>query len=272
MTRRTLYIEGLGFWASTLGGWPQARTALRGLTPHLPSPAAIPRPTTLPNAERRRAPQTVALALTVSEAALEAANRRPEDVLAVFTSAHGDMPAIDHLCTTLAHNPLMVSPTRFLHSIHNSPLGVWSMLARNNRQHSAVSAAESSFAAGLLEAAVLAEREQLPVLLVGYDTAAVGALVHTTDSQGAIAVALVLHPQSSARARWEMAWQLTLPDQTISRPHTAAACALPTNGMSQAMPLFEALAQEQPAEVSASLPGYQQLQISLRPTAHGTPS
>lgn len=265
MNRRTLYIEGLGFWAPTLPGWPQASAALRGSAPALSSPAAIPRPGALPSAERRRAPETVSLALAASEAALKASGRQPDEVLAVFTSAHGDLPTIDNLCSTLAQTPLMVSPTRFLHSIHNSPLGVWSMLAGNRRNHSAVSAAECSFAAGLLEAALLTETERQPVLLVGYDTAAVGALEHTTSSQGAIAVAMVLHPQPSAHALWEMAWHLAPTVGETSEPHTEAARALPINGMSQALPLFEALALEQPADVSMHLSDYQQLHVSLRP-------
>ena len=265
MNRRTLSIEGVGFWAPTLPGWPQASAALRGNAPALPSPAAIPRPGALPSAERRRAPETVSLALAASEAALKASGRQPEEVLAVFTSAHGDLPAIDNLCSTLAQNPLMVSPTRFLHSIHNSPLGVWSLLAGNGRNHSAVTAAECSFAAGFLEAALLAETEQQPVLLVGYDTAATGALVHTTASQGAIAVALVLHPHTSAQTQWALAWHLALSGNATSGPQSETARSLPPNGMSQALPLLEAMALEQPASVSLRLSAYQQLHISLSP-------
>jgi hypothetical protein len=226
----------------------------------------------MPGSKRRRAPETVSLALAVSEAALKASGRHPTDVLAVFTSAHGDLPAIDHLCLTLAQNPLNVSPTRFLHSIHNSPLGVWSMLAGNGRNHSAVSAAEYSFAAGLLEAALLAETEQQPVLLVGYDTAAVGALVHTTRSQGAIAAALVIHPQPSAHASWEMAWHLVPRGEGATEPRTAAARALPPNGMSQALALFETLALEQPDRVLLGVSDYQQLHISLRPVSPSAPN
>ena len=208
----------------------------RAVRPH-PSPRQRPCPAR--NVVARLQP--VSLALAVSEAAMKAAACQPGDLLAVFTSAHGDLPAIDQLCDTLARTPLMVSPTRFLHTIHNAPLGVWSMLHGNGRNHTAVSAAECSFAAGLLEAAVLVETEQQPVLLVGYDTAATGALVHTTRSQGAMAVALVLSPRPSHRTLAQVGWRLEQAASEASEPQTAAGRSLPTNGMSQALPAVRGL-------------------------------
>ena len=272
MTWRTLFVEGLGFWAPTLPGWDIASRAFRGEQVPLPHPAPIPKPMGLPSAERRRAPETVSLALAASEAATQAAGRAPEELMAVFASAHGDLPTIDYLCTTLAQAPLMVSPTRFLHTIHNSPVGVWSMLWGNGRNHSVVSAAEFSFSAGLLEAAMVAETSQAGVMLVGYDTAATGALVNTTRSQGAIAVALVLHPHASARAQTRMDWRLCPGADVVSEPHTAAACGLPTNGMSQALPLYEALALAQPTELSMAVSAVQRLQLALHPVKSGAES
>ena len=263
MTERTLFIEGMAFWAPTLPSWPQARAAFRGEGAALTS-ERIPSPTALACAERRRAPETVALALAVSEAAAQAAGRNAGELLAVFTSAHGDLPVIDHLCSTLVHTPRQVSPTRFLHSIHNAPAGLWSQLNRNGLNHTAVSAAECSFAAGLLEAAVLAETEQRSVLLVGYDTAAVGALTHTTRSQGALAMALVLHPQASPRSRAALHWQLCSGVEAQRPPQSAAALALPPNGMSQALPFFEALARETESSCTLALSPHQFLHTRLQ--------
>ena len=265
MTLRTLYIEGLGFWAPTLPGWDIARLALRGEQLPQTYPAPIPKPMGLPSAERRRAPDTVSLALAVSEAATLASGRGPDELMAVFASAHGDLPTIDYLCTTLAQAPLMVSPTRFLHTIHNAPLGVWSLLWGNGHNHNVVSAAEFSFAAGLLEAAILAETSQKAVLLVGYDTAATGALVNTTRSQGALAVAMVLHASASARTQTRMDWGISPNPGVACEPHTAAARSLPTNGMSQALPLYEALALNRSTELSMPLSAYQRLQLTVQP-------
>ena len=270
MTDRRLFVEGVGFWAPTFPGWHEAAAAFRGDGSPRCAPAPIPSPAALPGAERRRAPPTVSLALAVSDAAVEAAACEPGDLLAVFTSAHGDLPAIDQLCDTLARAPLMVSPTRFLHTIHNAPLGVWSMLHGNGRNHTAVSAAECSFAAGLLEAAVLVETEQQPVLLVGYDTAAIGALVHTTRSQGALAVALVLSPRPSQRSLAQVGWRIEQAAGAASEPQTTASRSLPTNGMSQALPLFEALAAENTTALAMRLSNYQDLHIALQPVTRAT--
>ncbi len=270
MTERTLFIEGVGFWAPSLPGWPEARAAFRGTGSTGHAPVSIPSPAALPSAERRRASETVSLALAVSEEAMNAAACQPRDMLAVFTSAHGDLPAIDQLCDTLARTPRLVSPTRFLHTIHNSPLGVWSVLNGNSRNHTAVSAAECSFAAGLLEAAVLLEMEQQPVLLVGYDTAATGALVHTTRSQGALAVALVLSPHSGPHTTARLDWHLKPGAGEAAEPQTAAGQSLPANGMSQAIPLCEALAAERAAILSMRLSNYQDLHLNLRPVTRAT--
>ena len=205
----------------------------------------------------------MALALAVSEAASQAAGRNPSELLAVFTSAHGDLPVIDHLCSTLVHTPQLVSPTRFLHSIHNAPAGFWSLLSQNGLNHTAVSAAECSFAVGLLEAAMLAHTEQRPTLLVAYDTAAVGALTHTTHSQGAIAVALVLSPQASPQTLATLHWRLVSPDQPQRAVLSAAARALPANGMSQALPLLEALALGDTQVVPLTLSPHQTLLATL---------
>jgi hypothetical protein len=265
MRSHTFFIEGVGFWAPSLPGWPQASAAFRGEAAPWHPPASIPRPVCLPSAERRRASETVALALIVAQAALEASGRLPDEVLAVFTSAHGDLPAIDHLCSTLAQDPMMVSPSRFLHTVHNAPMGVWSILTGNTRPHTAVSAADCSFAAGLLEAAMLAETEQQPVLLVGYDTAAKGALVHTNANRGAMAAALVLHPQASAHAQIAVDWHFQVAaDSEFSVPRTEAARRLPPNGMLQALPLLEALARGEATDVSLPLSGNQRLQMALR--------
>jgi hypothetical protein len=265
MTDHALFIEGVGFWAPSLPGWPEAKAAFCNTTVPRLAPSPIPQPAALPSAERRRAPETVSLALAVSEAAVQSAGCLPSEMLAVFTSAHGDLPSIDRLCNTLAQAPLMVSPTRFLHTIHSTPAGLWSLLAGNHRNHLAVSAAEFSFAAGLLEAAVLVATEQRPVLLVGYDTAATGALVHTTRSQGAIAAALVLSPLPSRCTMAQMNWRLEQASAEASEPQTAAGRSLPANGMSQALPLFEALAADRVGNLTMRLSDHQQLHLSLRP-------
>lgn len=253
----TCHILGVGFWSPTLANWRVACGALAGQTTSRADPQPIPAPTQLQGSERRRAAQTVSLALAASQQAVDSAGIDPRELLAVFASAHGDLPVIDHLCSTLVHTPTLVSPTRFLQSIHNAPAGTWSLLAHNHLANTAVSAAAHSFAAGWLEAAVLVETERRPVLLVAYDTAAVGALTHTTASRGALAVALVLAPDSTpGHPMAHVHWQLRSGAGPATPCTSAAGRALGENGMAHSLPFFEALAQlEQPrAGASADQP------------------
>lgn len=262
MSGFTAHVEGIALWAPTLPGWALARAALRGEAgPAQPPRSVCPPPATLSAAERRRAPHTVALALTASDEAVRDAGRDPGELLAVFCSAHGDLPIIDHLCSTLVHTPLLVSPTRFLHSIHNAPVGLWSMLSHNVRANTAVNGAGHSFANGLLEALVLCESERRPVLLTGYDTGAVGALKHTTRSEGALAVALVLSPRSGRRTQATWRWRLASGRVKAPVLHSDAARALAGNGMSPALPLFESLARDDGAPLALPLSAHQSLLV-----------
>lgn len=263
MSRFSAHIDGLALWSPTLPGWTAARSALRGEAPPAEPPLPIPPPSQLPPAERRRAPQTVALSLAAAHEAVMACGHDPARLIAVFASAHGDLPVIDELCRTLVHTPTLVSPTRFLHSIHNAPAGFWSMLTRNGQGNTAVSGAAHSFAHGLLEALVQCEAEQQPVLYVAYDTAAVGALTHTTRSQGALAVALVLAPQAGPARTARLDWQLLPGAAQPPAARSPAAQALDHNAMAPALPLFEALAAAQPAQLVWPLSAHQSLDLLI---------
>jgi hypothetical protein len=185
--------------------------------------------------------------------------------LGVFVSAHGDLPIIDSICATLACDPLQMSPTRFLHSIHNAPAGLWSMVGGGWQPNTTLTAFDRSFAAGLLEAAVQCSAEQRPVLLVGYDTAATGALTETMAPSGALAVALVLAPERSARSTHRLGWRLSGAERPPSPPLSAAARALADNGMSDALPLFEALAALAPVRLTLAQSRKQNLQLTVEP-------
>ena len=265
MSGFSAHIDGIALWSPTLPGWTAARSALRGETPPADPPLPIPAPSQLPPAERRRAPQTVALSLAAAHEAVDACGHDPAQLLAVFASAHGDLPVIDELCRTLVHTPTLVSPTRFLHSIHNAPAGFWSMLARNGQANTSVSGAAHSFAHGLLEALVQCQAEQRPVLYVAYDTAAVGALTHTTASQGALAVGLVLAPQAGPATTARLDWQLLPGAAEPPAARSPAAQALDRNAMAPALPLFECLAAAQPAQLVWPLSAHQSLELLIAP-------
>ena len=270
-TPPTLYIEGPAFWTPTLPGWDAARAAFRGEGALTDPPAKRPSPQVLAPAERRRAPDTVALALEVAAAAMVASGRNAADVPCVFVSAHGDLSINDYMCHTLATDPTVLSPTRFHNSVHNAAVGYWTIGTGCMAASNSISAYENSFAAGLLEAAVQCAADQGPVLLVGYDTPTVGALTSVTDSRGMLAVAMVIAPQRTERTVAAFDWSLASGStaDASATPSSAAAGTLDNiNPMAQALKLFESLAQvEGSAGVPVELPlsGALALRLQLRP-------
>lgn len=264
MSARTLYIDGIAFWAPALPGWPLARAALRGEATATEPAARRPAPTLLAANERRRAPDAVLLALEVASAALAASGHAGADLASVFTSTHGDLPITDAMCRTLADNPLLLSPTRFHHAVHNAASGYWAIGSGSHAASTALAAGAHSFAAGLLEAACQSAADDIPVLLAGHDTEAVGPLASVNRSRGLLAVALVLAPRRSAASSWALRWALQ--DGAAATPlRSDAARALAGNALADALPLFEALAADTAATLTLPLSQTQQLALALTP-------
>jgi hypothetical protein len=266
MTTPTLYIEGPAFWAPTLPGWDIARAVFRGEGAPADPPAKRPAPQVLAPAERRRAPDTVALALEVAAAAVAASGRQATDLLCVFASAHGDLSINDYMCSTLASDPTLLSPTKFHNSVHNAAVGYWTIGTGCMAASNSISACEGSFAAGLLEAAAQCAADQAPVLLVGYDIPAVGALSSITASRGLLAVGLVIAPERSARTVAAFDWSLANGPAEAAASKLPASRELAVNAMADALPLFEGLARAEPLVLQLPLASTLSLCIALRPS------
>lgn len=238
MSGMVLRVHGIGFWGSGLPDWAAACTWLRDGT----LPAAPPRKPVAellaPN-ERRRAPDTVALALQVAQAACTAAGADPRTLPSVFTSTHGDLGITDAMCSTLASDPRQVSPTRFHNSVHNAGAGYWTIGSGCMAAATALSAYRGSFAQGLIEAAALLAAGDPQVLLVAYDAEASGPLAAISCSSGLLGAALVLaaeEPGNSARGP-ALALQLVAPAPAVaaSDPLSQRYAA---NAMAPMLPLF----------------------------------
>ncbi len=269
---RTVFIDAAVLWAREAPGWAAWCVAVRGESP---APAVKPNPSLLSANERRRASDAVLLAIDVAEQAVGASGHDAAHLASVFTSAHGDLPVTDALCSQLAQAPLQLSPTRFHHSVHNAASGYWAIATGCRAPSSAVSAHEHSFAAGLLEALVHNACEGEPVLLVGCDTEAQGLLADVNTSRGLLGVALVLSAERRPSSMAALQWQLG--DGRVA-PHpvrSAAAEALQGNAMNAALPLFESLAQDdEPQAVALPLSDARHLLLRhhrLRPNPSSTP-
>lgn len=275
-------VSGAAFWAPTLPGWDAARAAFRGEAGPQDPPAKRPAPQLLPPAERRRAPDTVALALEVAGAAVAASGHDPKTLPSVFVSAHGDLAINDHLCSMLASTPTLISPTKFHNSVHNAAAGYWTMGVGCHEASTALTAFEFSFANGLLAAAIQCAADGRAVLLVGYDVPVVGALQSVTRSEGLLAAALVLSPeeggqesdqgigqnvgQHMARVEWSLD-----PGGPADAGHplgplnTDAARALAGNALADALPFFQALASDDAQALRLPLSSRQSLALRLSP-------
>ncbi len=251
-----LYVEGLALWSPALPDWAVAAPALRGEPMPLVDapPAARPSPALLAANERRRAPDGVLVALEVAAAAVAMAGRDAATLPSVFTSAHGDLAIVDGLCSTLAADPTLLSPTRFHHSVHNAASGYWAMVTGCHAPSSAVAGFEASFALGLLEAATQAVTEHTPVLLAGFDTEARGALASVTRSRGLLGAALVMAPERSAAARAALEWSVAPGAAALPALQSPAGNALAGNALADALPLFEALARLEAGGAAEDIP------------------
>ena len=274
MTALRVDLLGIGAWAAGLEGWPAMRTALRAATraavrgDAAPSAtidtrrASRPSPALLPAAERRRAPEGVAVALEVAHEAVEMASATHaidvSSLASVFASAHGDLTIVDYLCATLASDPTLLSPTRFHHSVHNAGAGYWSIATHDTGPASAIAAGDETFAAGLLEAVTQACAEDRPVLLVAFDTPAVGPLPMAAPNTALFGIAMLMTP--SARSGTSALASLTIeicegsmamPLPQVSSLHSLAA----SSPSARALALAGAIACARDEEVEYPLSG-----------------
>ena len=263
-----VFIEGVGFWASRLPGWSAAREILTGRAEPPAAPVARPSPALLPPAERRRAPDTVALALEVAARACEAAGRDPKTLASVFASTHGDLAISDAICDTLAKTPALTSPTKFHNSVHNAAAGYWTIGTGCLKPYTSVSGYYFTFGQGLLEACVQALGEAAPVLYVAFDIEARGPVGTMQPSRGVFAGALVISPEAGERTVARLAWEVREVDEPRqSEPRAANAALVEGNAMANGLALFEALADEVERELAQTLAPHLSLAMRVTPAA-----
>jgi hypothetical protein len=252
----TVYVEGLALWSGRLPGWEIARTVLRGEADAPATPVKRPAPAVLAPTERRRAPDTVAIALEVAGAACASAGRDPRELPSVFASTHGDLAISDYMCSTLAATPTLISPIRFHNSVHNAAAGYWTIGTGCTAAYTAVSAHEHTFGMAMVDAIAQAVADDTPVLVVAYDIEAQGPLATVVESRTALGLALVIAPRRTERTRFVLDW--TMIDGAANGPRergggariaTAsialdplAAALVPGSPLAAALPLFRAFA------------------------------
>lgn len=261
MTALSARIEGIGYWSKGLPSWRDAVAFVQdGVLPE--NAPARPSPQLLAANERRRAPESVAVALEVALAACEAAGRDPATLPSVFASTHGDLGITDYMSEILAgDDPASISPTKFHNSVHNAAAGYWTIGAGCMHPATALSAYDASFAQGLLEAMVQLATGNHAVLLVAYDTAAVGPLMSVHQATGTLGGALLLAGGDGAGR----SIAVRLGDADASPAKGALAIREAGNAMHPMLPVFDALAHDHAASLQIDAGAGRALHIDIGP-------
>lgn len=248
-----VYVEGVGLCGPGLDGWSGSRRILAGLQSYEQRAIRVPAIDLLPANERRRTVQTARLALAVGTEALAMASRDAAATATVFASSGGDGDTIHEILKTLASPNPEVSPTRFHNSVHNAPAGYWSIAARSRAPSSSIGCYDHSFAAGLLEAAVMATTESSAVVLIAYDVQYPEPL-HAARPIGApFATALALSPIETPAAFASLDITLHPPSEAETKAKLPELEALRSNTpAARSLPLLEAIARDAKAEIVLS--------------------
>jgi hypothetical protein len=194
----TAFVGGVGVLGPGMNNWAATAAVLTGADPYLPCPTVLPAPMLLPAAERRRTGRVVKLAIAVALEATAHAGADPARLASVFSSSGGDGHNCHEICQALALATREISPTRFANSVHNAASGYWSIAIGAKLESSVLCAFDASFSAGLLEAITQVTVDEVPVLLVAYDTEYPEPLHAKRPLPDAFGIAFVLTPRREA--------------------------------------------------------------------------
>ncbi len=198
------HVGGLGVLGPGLSNWPEAAAVLSGQQVYRPAATVLPMPTILAAPERRRVGRVVKLALAIALEATSQAGEDPAELASVFSSSGGDGHNCHELCEALSLAGREISPTRFANSVHNAAAGYWSIGTGSMAESNVLCAFDASFTAGLLEALTQVAVDQIPVLLVAYDSEYPQPLHAKRPIPDAFGVAMVLTPQRRASSLWRL--------------------------------------------------------------------
>jgi uncharacterized membrane protein len=246
-----VHVASIGLCGAGMADWLAGRAVLRG---EMPCDGVIPKPVAaiLPPAERRRCGQATRYALQVAQECMNQSDIAPRQAAVVFASADADGENLHHILESLAQSEREVSPTRFHNSVHNAAAGYWNIATGARTSANSLAAYDASFVAGLLEAAVQAVAENIPVLLVAFDLPFPSPLNEARLITTPFAAALLLTPESTETSLARL--QISLGDeQADSAMNCATLEALRSgNPAARVLPLLQAIAANQTQQLKLS--------------------
>lgn len=260
----TLYAQPPGLLAPGLHGWSNSAPVLRGEIGWQATELPKIQLDILPRNERRRATPAIKLALHVAqEATAELADRT--GLLSVFACSGGDTDTLDKICTALTSAGRPVSPAHFSNSVHNAPAGYWSIATGSKAPSTSLSAYDSTFAAGMLEAATLGVIEQREVLLVAYDVPPPAPLLPFRPLTAPFGVAMVLTALKSERSTHSIGLEITENRSCDELPDNELELLRQGNPAARSLPLLVALATRKAQNIHLPYLPENQLHVQVRP-------
>jgi hypothetical protein len=260
------YVAGVGVWSPMLPNWDAARSRLLG-EPGAEVESKLPPADWLPPTERRRATLSTRVVLSVTKDALTRAGWQASTLPTVFASSSGSPDITNELCTALAAGDTQISPTRFHNSVHNAAAGYYSIAVACHAASTTLGAHDGSAAAGLLEASVLLTTEATPALFVAFDVPYTGPLADLRPIAYPFGVALALAPEPApgqlAKLKVERSAGQSLPLSTCKDPDLEYVRQ--RNPSARLLPLLEALARNEPAQIVLGMAPRGQLKIDVKP-------
>lgn len=259
-----LNIESIGLLGPGLSDWHTGREQLTQAAQWQWQELVIPAPVGLPSAERRRVGQAVKLAMAAAQQACDRSQYDSAILPSVFTSSGGDGQNCHILCDALSEPDPQISPTRFTNSVHNAPSGYWSIASGCQAGSTSICGFDGSFAAGLIEAALLALTEQTPVLMVAYDVPYLEPLAAVRRIVSPVAIALVLAPADESTS---------LPRITINPQSTNTETRLHHDGLealrlgapaARGLALLSAIARAASGTIVLPAPGNTLIELDLQ--------
>jgi hypothetical protein len=193
-----LQIGGVGIWSTGILDWREfERVRQAGYV--LPEAEKVaPQADIVPARDKRRVPVIARMAIEAGLQACRMAKAEPENIATVFASCMSDNESTDYLCRVVVSPEQAMSPTKFHNSVHNATLGYWSIYTRNHQSGCFVGAYRESFAAALLESAVLCLSGNQAVLCVVYDLAVGDPIRSATLTDESLACGVVLCPDDGS--------------------------------------------------------------------------
>ncbi len=261
MSEMMIGVKAIGMAAPGLPSWAEAQAVLRGESPYHAEELPRYAPSLLPSNERRRTTPVGRLAFQSAEEAIGVVNGEASHLASVFASSGGDTDIVCKICTALATEERLVSPTNFHNSVHNAAAGYWSIATGSHGASTSLSAYDGSYVAGLLEAAVLALGEDVDVLLVGYDVQVSEPLHDKRPIDDPFTSALILTADIE-NAPWRLRLSLSHEGDETVMENAALEALRQNNPSARALPLLQVLAAPQGGAVS--LPGVDGLYLNIQ--------